>query len=366
MRLQPDEPVVHVHAGQLQFARPTDVAGLVEACLQLEHDGDLLAGFGGANEVPGDLAVSRRSVEGHLDREHFGVAGGLLDERLGRRGERLVRVVHQQLPRADDLEHRLSRFGGCRKSARGHRSPGREAQFRPVEVRQLRQGRHLDERIVADDVGWFEFQLGAHAGEHDLGDVRLHLETNRPAESATTQLHLHGGEQVLGVLVVEREVGVSRHPEARDADDLHSREQPIEMRLDEVLEQDEVVRIGHGYEARKVARHLHSGEPLVAVDRVAHDDRQVQRQVGDVRKRVRRVDCQRGEDREDSVLVVGGQRVLCSLAELRPAHHADTFTSERRKQLVAEQSFLRDHEPLHAHRDGVSLLLGRHSVEALL
>ena len=194
VRLQTDEPVVHVHAGQLQFARPTDVAGLVEACLQLEHDGDLLAGFGGTNEMTGDLAVTRRAVEGHLDRQHFGVAGGLLDERLGRRGERLVRVVHQQLTRADDLEHRLARFGGRGESARGDRSPRREAQFRAVEVRQLRQGRHLDERVVANDVGWFELQFGAHAGEHDLGDVRLHFEANGPAESATAQLHLHGGE----------------------------------------------------------------------------------------------------------------------------------------------------------------------------
>ena len=47
--------------------------------------------------------------------------------------------------------------------------------------------------------------------------------------------------------------------------------------------------------------HLHAREPLVAARRVAHGDREVQRQVRDVGERVRGVDRQRREHREDRV-----------------------------------------------------------------
>ena len=41
--------------------------------------------------------VARRPVEGLLDRQDVGVVGGLVDEPLDRRGERLVRVVHEDV-----------------------------------------------------------------------------------------------------------------------------------------------------------------------------------------------------------------------------------------------------------------------------
>ena len=56
---------------------------------------------------------------------------------------------------------------------------------------------------------------------------------------------------------------------------------------------------GHVHQARHVVGHLDPGEPLGAALRIAHGDREVEREPGDVGERVRGVDRERGEHRED-------------------------------------------------------------------
>ena len=61
-------------------------------------------------------------------------------------------------------------------------------------------------------------------------------------------------------------------------------------------------RVGHRDEAGEQRRHLHPREPFLAGRVVADDDREVQREVRDVRERVRGVDRERREHREDALL----------------------------------------------------------------
>ena len=71
--------------------------------------------------------------------------------------------------------------------------------------------------------------------------------------------------------------------------------------------------------------------------RVAHEHGQVQRQPGDVGERVRRVDRQRGEHREDLGAEVLGQRRRCSsVVEVVPAHDPDALVGQRRLDVVEE------------------------------
>ena len=117
---------------------------------------------------------------------------------------------------------------------------------------------------------------------------------------------------------------------------LHAREQRVELRRDDLLEQHEALAVGQRDEAGEQRRHLHPCEPLVTARRVAHGDREVERQVRDVREGVRGVDRERGEHREDRVdehllevrAVVDGQVV--------PVGEADAFVVERGHDLLGE------------------------------
>ena len=80
VRLEADEAVDHVHAGPLERARPLDVVLLVEARLELDEHGDLLAVLGRARERGDDRRVGAGAVERLLDGEHVRVVGRLLEE----------------------------------------------------------------------------------------------------------------------------------------------------------------------------------------------------------------------------------------------------------------------------------------------
>ena len=142
VRLEPDQPVHDVRAGALELARPDDVRLLVEAGLDLDQDDDLLAALGGADERLDDGRVARRPVERLLDREDVGVVGGLGDEPLDRRGERLVRVVDEDVAGADRGEDvgRLVLVGRD-EARRGDRRPRHGLEVRPVEVGDARTAR---------------------------------------------------------------------------------------------------------------------------------------------------------------------------------------------------------------------------------
>ena len=76
--------------------------------------------------------------------------------------------------------------------------------------------------------------------------VLLDLEAHRRAEAAPGELALQGGEQVLGVVLLDLEVLVAGDPEGEVLADLHAREELVEVRGDDVLEGHEpgVVHVG--------------------------------------------------------------------------------------------------------------------------
>ena len=93
-------------------------------------------------------------------------------------------------------------------------------------------------------------------------------------------------------------------------DDLHAGEQHRQVGGDQVLER-QVLRLVRGlrddHEARHVVGHLDPGEALDLAVGVAHQHGEVERQPGDVGERVRRVDRQRRQHREDLAAEVVGQ-----------------------------------------------------------
>jgi hypothetical protein len=122
------------------------------------------------------------------------------------------------------------------------------------------------------------------------------LEPHRRPEPTSRQLALQRLEQVFVAVFLDLQVCVAGDPEGVDLGQLHAGEQLRQVCGDEVLDRQEgdrlVVRVfrRHPDQPRDVVGHLDAGEALGAALRVAHGDREVQRQPRDVGERVRRVD----------------------------------------------------------------------------
>ena len=120
-------------------------------------------------------------------------------------------------------------------------------------------------------------------------------------------------EQVVDVVLFDGQVLVAGDAEQRGLDDVHAGEQLRHVRGDDVLEQDEPP-LADRDKPRQHRGDLDPGEVLAAVVAVADDDGEVQRQPGDVGKRVRGVDRERGQDREDVLREQACPRVFRSSA----------------------------------------------------
>ena len=81
-------------------------------------------------------------------------------------------------------------------------------------------------------------QQGARGGRHRP----LHLEPDRLAEPASPELLLDRHQEVVGLVLLDREVGVAGDPEQVRLDDLHAGEQVLEVGLDDLVDRHEVVR----------------------------------------------------------------------------------------------------------------------------
>ena len=324
VRLEPDQPVHDVRPGALELARPDDVGLLVETGLDLDQDHDLLAALGGADQRLDDGGVARRPIEGLLDREHVGVLGRLGDEPLGRRGERLIRVVDQDVAGADRGEDvgRLVLVGRD-EARRGDRRPGHGLEVRPVEVGdgeqpgQVEHPADLVAVVLAKTESTTEQRL--RRGRHRP----LDLEPHGRAEASTAELLLDREEQVVGLVLLDLEVGVARDPEEVVLLDLHPVEEGVEVGLDDLVDQDEVRRLDLE-QPRQDLRDLDPREPALAGLGIAQPDRDRQAERRDVGERVSRIDGQRREHREDLVeealaeglVVLGDRRVVEQLDPL--------------------------------------------------
>ena len=368
VRLQPDQAVDHVHARLLQRARPGDVGLLVEPRLDLDQRDDLLAGLGRVDQRVDDRRVAGGAVQRLLDREHLRVGRGLLDEPLHARGERVVRVVHEHVALAQRREDALRRLALAERRVR-RRHERRVLQLLAVHAVQLAQAGQVEQAGHLDDVGRVDVHLAQQQLEHVVGHVLADLEAHRRAEPALGQLAFQGLQQVLVPVLLDLEVGVAGDAEDVALDDVHAGEQLAEVRGDQFLQRQERRRAAGAVgldadQARHVVRHLDPGEVLGAALRVAHGDGQVERQAGDVGERVRRVDRQRREDREDLLGEVVGQPQLVGAGQVGPGDDADAVLGQLRAQVVQERAGVLLDQFLVALGDVVELLARGQPVRA--
>ncbi len=187
---------------------------------------------------------------------------------------------------------------------------GGVAQVRVARQRvQLEQVGEVDRPLDVVDLALLDLQRADDLLAQDRVDPAVDLDPHDLAEAAAAQLGLDGLEQVVG-LVGDLEVGVARDPEDAVVDDLHAREQRVEVAGDDLLErhEDVLVAVGDLDEARQqLLGHLHAGEGGVRGRRVADEHRQAQREVGDVGERAAEPDGQRRQHGEDLAAEALGQ-----------------------------------------------------------
>ena len=194
-------------------------------------------------------------------------------------------MLHQEVAGPQHGEDvRLCQIG--RHQPRG--SPALEwrvLEVRTVQVLQLGQPGKMEGTRHGVDIGRTDLQLTceqvAHLGWHPL----LQLEPNGRAGAAATDLFLQRLQQVLRPVVVHFQVGVARHAEDMTLQHPHAREEPVEIGGDDILEGHEDARLRR-HEPAEQRRDLDPREVDQVRIGVFDTDRQVQRQVRDVRERV--------------------------------------------------------------------------------
>ena len=169
----------------------------------------------------------------------------------------------------------------------------------------------------------------------------LDLEPHDLAEASLAQLLLDGHQQVGRLFLLDREVRVAGDAEEVVLNDLHAREQRVEVGGNDLLEQH-VRPLAHLHEARQDRRHLDAREQPLAALRVADGDRQRQRQVADVREWVARV---HGQWRQHGEYLVeeAAPQLYVALRALFVANDADAFLGELLANLRVGLGVARDH-----------------------
>ena len=110
-------------------------------------------------------------------------------------------------------------------------------------MRKRSQAAQVEQAVHLVDVGGLQLELARQQLE-DLGrHARIDLEADHArVPAAAPELGLDRREQVLGVAVDVVEVAVAGHPERMVVDDLHAREQRLQVERDHVLERHVAAR----------------------------------------------------------------------------------------------------------------------------
>ena len=299
MRLQLDEAEHHLRAGAFQVARPADIGLLVEAGLQLDERGDRLARFRRFRQRRHDGRVRRGAVERLLDRHHVRIARGLAQE-LHHRIEGFVRVVDDDVLLADRREAVAAVLADALGEAWIVRL---ELEIRPLQPHELRQVPQAHHALDDEDLVPGHFQLLGHEEAQVLRHRRLDLETDHAAAAALLERRLEQAHQILG-LFLHLEIGIADHAERALSLHFVTGKQAARVEHDHLLQRDEA-RGSRFREIRQADEAL--GPRRQADERIQNlavaPANQLQgdggAEIGNERERMRRVDGERRQHRED-------------------------------------------------------------------
>ena len=203
----------------------------------------------------------------------------------------------------------MSHLGAAARRALGQRPEVAEVE-QPVDHVQVGRGQP---------------QLAERGRPEPLRHRRRDLEPNRLGRALpAAEERLERRQQVVGLVDLDLDVGIPRDAERVVFDDLHPREEPVRGVAAITCSSGTNRRPPDSFQNRgRSGRHLDASESPHAGLRVAHDDGEVEREVGDVRERVRRVDGERGQNGEHVLLEDLPQLLPLRLLQIVPVGDPD-------------------------------------------
>ncbi len=331
-----DEAEDDVDAGALHRPGPPQVRLLVEARLQFDQGGDVLAVLGRLDQGGDDGAVLRGAVQRLLDRQHVGVARRLTQE-LDHHVEALERVVDQHVLFADGGEDVAAVVAHALRIAR---LVAPELQIRVAagdQFGQLRQPQHaVDQHHVLRRRLKFADDEVAQIGGHG----RLDLHAHHRAQTALLQRLLELQNQILG-LFLDLDVAVADQAQHALFLDVASGEQVVDEQQQHVLERDVALATGGGSAVRRqfpeaphLRRHRHQRVEGLGLALALQLQRQGESQVRQEGEGVRRVDRQRRQHGEQLVQELGLQPFALGLGDAVAIDHLDAGGGQLLLQLA--------------------------------
>ena len=212
------------------------------------------------------------------------------------------------------------------------------------ELREIEQSAHRIDLVVADRQPLDE--LLAHRVRHRVGD----LEPDDTAERTPPQLRPQLLEQIVG-LVGQLEVRIPRHPKDTMLLDLHTREEPVEVMRDHILEWQEGAGPVDLEEPWQRLGNLQARETLFSRRRMANDEAEAQRERRDVRERLPRPDAERCQHREDLAAESPLEGGAVLLRQIVDRADDDAGLRERRPKIVCPELRLHAADREHALAD---------------
>ena len=366
--LQTHDAVHHMHASALQLTSPRDVGFLIKASLNLHQRHNLLASLSCLNQRIHNRGIATGAVQSLLNRLNTRVSGSLRQERLHTGRKRIVRVVQQHVVVAGGSENVCSlRSLGSIEPAGSVRNVLGVVQSRAVRANNRTHAAQIKRSRQAVHLGLVDVQLRNQQIQDGRVDGVLNLQSDRRTETTAQKLLLQSLQQVLCIVLFHLKILVTGHAEDVVLHNLHAREEGVQVLSNDVFQSNVAAltarSVGgagtiHRDHTVQLIGHLHTSEQFLAGLRVTHQHRKVQRQTRNVREGVRRVNSQRGQNREDILHELLAQALLSVRIQVVPTHNADVLLLQSRKNLVVEHISVASLQLVRALSNLFHLLLG--------
>ena len=320
VRLQLDKSEDHLSASAFQIARPADVGLFVKARLQFHKRSDRLASLRRLHQGAHDGAVGGRAIERLLDGHDIGIAR-CLRQKLHHHIEGFVRVVDDEVFLLDGGEAIARIVAHALGIAR---IIGDELQFRPVERNDFRQLVKRKHTVMREGFVSRHVQLFSHESRQIFRRARIHLQPDHAAATTSLQRAFKEANEVFG-LFLQLKIAVPDHAEIALPEHAITGKQAARLlryqRLQRHKPRDVIACIGQADEALNLLRQTHKRVQALAVGLIRQSERDGETKIGDEGKRMRWINRQRRQDREnlgEKIFIepsAGARRQTCEIAD---------------------------------------------------